>query len=167
MPENKPKTVFVQVIERPARKLLLKRGIKATDYYEYCEEVGCDIWGLLSSVKEALYEPVGLWLPRQLIRPGTSQYVQGVELPAEYNKPVPEGLELISLPLCKMMVFQGEPYDDDHYEEAIGEIWDVMKSYNPTTFGYEWADEEAPRFQMAPMGYRGYIEARPVRLATR
>jgi AraC-like DNA-binding protein len=48
------KTLFVQVVERPARKLLLKRGIKAEDYYDYCEEVGCDVWPLLCSVKEAL-----------------------------------------------------------------------------------------------------------------
>jgi AraC-like DNA-binding protein len=27
------KTVFVQVVERPARKMILKRGIKATDYF--------------------------------------------------------------------------------------------------------------------------------------
>ena len=38
-------TVFVQIIERPQRKLILKRGTKARDYFEYCEEVGCDIWG--------------------------------------------------------------------------------------------------------------------------
>jgi hypothetical protein len=30
-------------------------------------------------------------------------------------------------------------------------------------YGYQWAPEEAPRFQLAPMGYRGYIEARPVK----
>ena len=29
--------------------------------------------------------------------------------------------------------------------------------------GYEWADEAAPRFQLDPQGWRGYIEARPVR----
>lgn len=28
--------------------------------------------------------------------------------------------------------------------------------------GYKWSPEVAPRFQLAPMGYRGYIEARPV-----
>ena len=32
------KTVFVQVVERPERKCLLKRGEKATEYFEYCEE---------------------------------------------------------------------------------------------------------------------------------
>jgi hypothetical protein len=26
-----------------------------------------------------------------------------------------------------------------------------------------WADEDGPRFQLEPQGYRGYIEARPVR----
>ena len=71
------KMVFAQVIDRPERKVLLKRGIQATEYFAYCEEVGCDIWAFLSSVKEALYEPIGMWLPKHLIKPGTSTYVQG------------------------------------------------------------------------------------------
>ena len=29
--------------------------------------------------------------------------------------------------------------------------------------GYAWADADAPRFQLEPMGYGGYIEGRPVR----
>lgn len=162
--ENKnTNTVFVQVVERPARKVLLKRGIKADEYFAYCEEVGCDIWGVLTSVKEALYEPIGMWLPKSLIKEDTSQYVQGVELPLDYSKPIPEGFEIIELPPCKMMVFQGQPYEDENFEEAIGDMWELMKTYDPVLYGYEWADEEAPRFQLAPMGYRGYIEARPVR----
>ncbi|MGL5512945.1 MAG: helix-turn-helix transcriptional regulator, partial [Sporomusa sp.] len=43
----KSSVVFTQVIERPARKLILKRGTKAADYFAYCEEVGCDVWGML------------------------------------------------------------------------------------------------------------------------
>jgi len=54
------KAVFVQVAERPERKVLLKRGVKAEDYFAYCEEVGCDVWPVLTSVKEALYEPIGM-----------------------------------------------------------------------------------------------------------
>lgn len=157
------KTVFVQVVERPARKVLLRRGKRAADYFEYCEEVGCDVWPLLSSVKEALYEPIGMWLPRRLIPEGTSQYVQGVELPLDYAKPVPDGYELIELPPCKMMVFQGEPYDDENFMDEIGDVWEAIDNYNPETYGYAWAPEDAPRFQLAPMGYRGYIEARPVK----
>ena len=158
-----PNTVFVQVIERPARKVILKRGIKAADYFEYCEEVGCEVWGMLSSIKEAMYEPIGMWLPKSLINKGTSTYVQGVEVPMDYDGSIPEGFDIIQLPPFKMMVFQGEPFDDEEFMEAIGDIWGVMKEFNPETYGFQWADEEAPRFQLAPMGYRGYIEARPVK----
>jgi AraC-like DNA-binding protein len=162
--EKKEKnTIFVQVVERPSRKLLLKRGIKATEYFAYCEEVGCDVWGVLTSVKEALYEPVGMWLPDHLIKEGTSKYVQGVELPLDYNNEIPEGFDLIELPPCKMMVFQGEPYDDENFESEISNVWKSIENYNPQIYGFQWAEQEAPRFQLAPMGYRGYIEARPVK----
>jgi AraC-like DNA-binding protein len=156
-------TVFVQIVERPARKLILKRGIKAAHYFEYCEEVGCDVWGMLCSIKEAMYEPVGMWLPENMIKPGTSQYVQGVEVPRDYSGKVPDGFDIIDLPPCKMMVFQGEPYDDEKFEESIKDLWEVMKRYNPQIYGFDWADDEAPRFQLEPQGYRGYIEARPVK----
>lgn len=162
--DSNAKTVFVQVVDRPARKLILKRGIKATHYFEYCEEVGCDIWEILSGIKEALYEPIGMWLPENLIKPGTSVYAQGVEVPADYDGPVPEGFDVIELKPCKMMVFQSQPFDDEKFEDAIDEIWEVMKSYDPKLYGFEWADEDGPRFQLEPQGYRGYIEARPVRL---
>ncbi len=161
------KTVFVQVVERPLRKLILKRGIKATHYFEYCEEVGCDVWGMLSSIKEAMYEPAGMWLPKNMIKTGTSQYVQGVEVPIDYVGEIPEGYEIIELQPCKMMVFQGEPYEDERFEESIEELWDVMKKYNPQIYGFEWAEDDAPRFQLEPQGYRGYIEARPVRQLNR
>lgn len=161
--ESKTKTVFVQVIERPARKVLLKRGYKAEGYWEYCEEVGCDIWPVLTSVKEALYEPIGMWLPKHMIKPGTSLYVQGVEVPLAYANQIPEGYELVDLPACTMMVFQGEPYEDDNFSEEIGDVWEHINRFNPQIYGYEWAPEAAPRFQLAPMGYRGYIEARPVK----
>lgn len=157
------KTVFVQVVDRPARKLILKRGIKATHYFEYCEEVGCDVWGVLSSIKEALYEPIGMWMPPNLIKPGTSVYAQGVEVPVNYEGEIPEGFDLINLKPCKMMVFQGQPYEDEKFDDEINQLWDTMKNYNPDVYGFKWADEDGPRFQLAPMGYRGYIEARPVK----
>ncbi len=159
----KTSTIFVQVVDRPARKLILKRGIKAGDYYAYCEEVGCDVWDVLTGIKQALYEPIGMWLPQNLVKPGTSIYAQGVEMPANYSGPVPEGYDLIDLPPCKMMIFQGQPYDDKDFEEAIGSLWETMKNYNPEIYGFKWADEDGPRFQLAPQGYRGYIEGRPVR----
>ncbi len=155
--------VFVQIVDRPLRKCLLRRGIKAQEYFAYCEEVGCDVWGVLCSVKEALYEPIGMWLPSRLIPEGTSEYVQGVEVPLDYDKPLPQGFELVELAPCQMMVFQGRPYDDADFEEEVLGLMKVIDEFDPSIYGFAWADEDAPRFQLAPMGYRGYIEARPVK----
>ncbi|MBN1191469.1 MAG: helix-turn-helix transcriptional regulator [Dehalococcoidales bacterium] len=156
-------TVFVQVVDRSARKLILKRGTKASDYFAYCEEVGCEIWNILSGIKEALYEPIGMWLPENLRPAGTSVYAMGVEVPAGYCGPIPEGYDIIDLKPCKMMIFQGQPYPEEKFQEAIGELWEVMKTYNPEIYGFAWADDAGPRFQLEPRGYRGYIEGRPVR----
>jgi len=38
-----------------------------------------------------------------------------------------------------------------------------MKKFNPEVYGYKYADELAPKMQLAPLGWRGYIEMRPVR----
>lgn len=161
--KNITKSVFVQVVERPERKALILRGKKAKGYFEYCEEVGCDVWSVLTSVKEALYEPVGMWLPSSLILEGTSEYVQGVEVPVDYSNEIPAGYELIELPPCKLMVFQGETYQDEDFMEAIDEVWKHIEKFDPTVYGYEWDPQIAPRIQLAPMGYRGYIEAKPIR----
>jgi len=157
------KAIFVQIVERPARKLILMRGKTATQYFEYCDEVGCDVWGILSSIKEALYEPIGMWMPPNLKPAGTSTYTQGVEVPLDYDDEIPEGFEMIELPPCKLLIFQGQPYDDENFGDAIDELWQQTENFNPEIYGYEWADEDAPKFQLAPMGYRGYIEGRPVR----
>ncbi len=156
-------TVFVQVVDRPARKLILKRGREARDYYEYCEELGCDVWSQLGGIEDVLHEPMGLWLPDGLRRPGTSTYAQGVEVPLHYTGEVPDGFEIIELPACKMMIFQSQPFDDADFERAIDSLSDVIGSYQPETYGYAWDAEAAPRFQLEPLGYRGYIEGLPVR----
>jgi AraC family transcriptional regulator len=161
--KTKASTVFVQVIDRPARKLILKWGKKATHYFDYCNEVGCEIENELGKIKDALNEPMGVWLPKNLRKPGTSEYSMGIEMLANYKGKVPEGYDIIDLKPCKMMVFQGPPYDDAKSEEAIHDLWEVMKTYNPELYGFSWADEDGPRFQLAPQGYRGYIEGKPVR----
>ena len=55
---EKVRTVFIQVIEKPARKAVIRRGVRAEDYFAYCEEVGCDVWGLLTSMRSLCGEPV-------------------------------------------------------------------------------------------------------------
>lgn len=160
---KRPETIFVQVLDRPARKMIVKRGRKATHYFEYCEELGCDVWNQLAAIPNAVQEPIGMWLPDCLRPPGSSQYIQGVEVAADYDGDMPDGFELISLPPCKMMVFQGPPFEDKEFERAIASLWDAISTYRPETYGYQWADDDGPRFQLCPEGYRGYIEGRPVR----
>ena len=156
------KNVFVQVVERPARKVLIKRGKEATEYWKYCEEVGCDVWGLLTSIKSISGEPVCLWLPKKYIAPGTSEYVQGVEVELDYTGEVPEGFDVIEFPASKFLMFQGEPFEEENFMEAIGQIWEAAKKYNPESIGYCW-DDENPRIQLEPIGKRGYIELYPVK----
>ena len=163
MNENKDiRNIFIQVIEKPARKVIIKRGIKANEYFSYCEEVGCDVWGLLTSIKSISGEPVCMWLPKHLRKPVTNEYVQGVEVESDYNGSVPEGFEIIELPAAKYLLFRGEPFADEDYEQAITEIWQAEKKYDPAFIGYEW-DEENPRIQLEPRGERGYIELVPVK----
>lgn len=156
------KTVFIQVIEKPARKVLIKRGIKAADYFAYCEEVGCDVWGLLTSIKSLAGEPVCLWLPQGYRKPGTSEYVQGVEVPADYSGVVPDGFDVIDLPPAKYLMFQGEPFAEEEYGQAILEVQDAMQKYDPASIGYAW-DDLNPRIQLEPIGKRGYIELRAIK----
>ncbi len=160
---NKSTIIFAQAIDRPRRKAIIKRGVSADNYFDYCNEMGCDVWGVLCSVKEALYEPMGMWLPKKLIANNTSLYVQGVEVPYDYSGVVPNGYDLITLDQCKMMIFQGPKYDDKDFQDEIGKVMEAIDEFDPAPFGFEWADEEAPRFQYEPQGDRGYIEGRPVK----
>ncbi len=153
--------IFTQVVEKPRRKMILKRGIKAEEYFAYCEEVGCDIWGTLTSIKEALGEPMGLWLPERMRPDGTSTYVQGVEVAEDYAGIVPEGYDLIDMPAAKIMVFQGEPYDDEIFIEAIAALRKAIEKYDPRIYGFKWK-EDGIQFQLEPQGYRGYIEGKEV-----
>ena len=173
--ETKTNVIFTQIMERPARKLILKRSKKATDYFSYCEEVGCAEdangeytgaplpWVILGGIKEALYEVAGVWLPENMRPEGTGIHAAGVEVPADYAGEIPEGFDVIDLEPCQMIVFQGEPYADEDWEEAIGGGMEQFMKFNPEVYGYEYADELAPRMQLEPMSWRGYIEMRPVR----
>lgn len=158
------KNLHVRLIEFPARKLILLRGKKAKTYIEYAQEVGCDVWGILASIKEALYEPVGLWLPERMRTEETSVYAQGVEVPVDYQGLIPEGFDVIDLPACTMLLFQGDPYDEVRFDEAIEAVMEQIDTYDPSINNCQWAEKEGPRIQLEPQGYRGYIEARPVYL---
>lgn len=156
------KNVFIQVIKKPERKVIIKRGKTADDYFAYCEEVGCDVWGLLMSMDSLCGEPVCLWLPDSMKKSGTSTYVQGVEVDKDFEGDIPDGFDIISLPEAEYLMFQGEPFREEDYCEAITAVQQSMNNYDPSVIGYKW-DKENPRIQLEPIGERGYIELMAVR----
>ena len=103
-----------------------------------------------------------MWLPEQYRKPGTSEYVQGVEVETDYAGEVPEGFDVIDLPEADFMVFQGEPFEETEYCAAIEGVQEAIKRFDPRGRGYRW-DEENPRIQLEPVGSRGYIELMPVK----
>ena len=156
--------VFIQVVRKPERLCIIKRGTHAEDYFPYCEEVSCDVWGMLMSMRSLCGEPVSMWLPPRYKKPGTSTYVQGVEVEPDYIGVIPEGFYTIHLPEAEYLMFQGQPFREEDYCEAIRAVQHAMDMYDPANIGYRW-DDENPRIQLEPRGGRGYIELRAVRRA--
>ncbi|MGM9568283.1 MAG: helix-turn-helix domain-containing protein [Clostridia bacterium] len=155
-------SVFVQLMRKPERKVILKRGVKAEDYFSYCEEVGCEVWGILMSMDSLCGEPVCLWLPEAFKKENSSTYVQGVEVEMDYSGIVPEGFDVITLPSAEYLVFQGEPFLEEDYCNAITAVQTAIEKYDPSLIQYQW-DDRHPRIQLEPRGERGYIELRAVR----
>ena len=154
--------IFIQVIRKPERLCIIKRAVNAEDYFPYCEEVSCDVWGILMSMHSLCGEPVSMWLPAKYKKPHTSTYVQGVEVETDYAGIVPEGFDVIRLPEAEYLMFQGQPFREEDYCEAIRSLQHAMDGYDPSVIGYAW-DDENPRIQLEPRGARGYIELRAVR----
>ena len=155
-------TIFIQIIRKPERLCIIKRGVRAEDYFPYCEEVSCDVWGILMSMRSLCGEPVCMWLPPQYKEPNTSTYVQGVEVETDYLGVIPEGFDVIRLPEAEYLMFQGQPFREEDYCEAIQAVQQAMEGYDPSVIGYQW-DDGNPRIQLEPRGERGYIELRAVR----
>lgn len=153
--------IFIQTVRRPERLCIIKRADHAENYFAYCEEVSCDVWGILMSMKSICGEPVSMWLPPKYKKPNTSTYVQGVEVGLDYMGIIPEGFDTIHLPETEYLMFQGQPFREEDYCEAIQTVEYAMDNYDPSVIGYCW--DEQPRIQLEPRGERGYIELRAVR----
>ena len=113
-------------------------------------------------MKSLCGEPISMWLPEKYKKPNTSTYVQGVEVETDYMGMIPEGFDTIHLPESEYLMFQGPPFREEDYCEAIRTVQAAMDSYDPSIVGYRW-DDENPRIQLEPRGGRGYIELRAVR----
>ena len=155
------RNIYVTRITKPKRKVMSKRGVKGDNYWDYSMEVGCDVWGILKSIAS---EPVCMWLTDKYRTKGSSVYVQGVELPVDWNGKVIEGFEVIEMDECEYLMFQGEAFEEEYYEEAIEEVERAMDKYDPFLIGAKWSVRE-PRIQLEPRGERGYIELRAIEKA--
>lgn len=159
-----PRTVTVTVIEKSARKLVLKRGIKSTDYFSWCAEIGCDAWELMSTITPALDKVAFVKLPPHLVIKGTSKAACAIEVSLDFDSYIPEGFDIIELPAHLMMLFQGAPYENEEwYGEAHSELRRAIKNYVPELYGYEFAKHSAPHFYYGTSAKTGCREMIPVR----
>lgn len=151
-------------VQRPKRKLLFFRSRKATDYWSYCEEVGCDWEGMFNSVAEKLDTAALLELPPCLQKEGFSSIAAGIEVPLEYQGTLPGEWEAAELEPCEMMVFQSGPYENEEdFCVALGHVCDAMEKCDLKAYGYEGDDTLAPRFNYGAEAKKGAKIAIPVR----
>jgi AraC family transcriptional regulator len=156
-PIRETKNIFISLIEKSERLLLYKPGSEGQDdYWEYASAVGCDLWGILVSLK-SLGEPVCLYLPKSLQIKGESSYVQGVEEPLDYSEPLPAGFKKRILPPALFLLFQGEPFKEEEYQEAIVSLKKAIDAYDPKPLGYR-KKSAGLRIPLEPRGERGYLE---------
>jgi AraC family transcriptional regulator len=159
--ENVSRTVTVTVVERPARKLIYLRH-HAADYFTGCEEVGCEWEGFFNSIPEKYDTAAGGRLPEFLIQPDTKGQAFFVEVPLNYNKPIPDGYELAELPPCTYLYFNGMPFDNQNdFPIAIGIINEAIENYPFEQFGWE-KSENAPYLGMGAEAKTGARSAVPV-----
>ena len=156
--------VTVTIIKRPARKLMLLRSARASDYFSYCEEMGCDWERILNNITEKFDSAAILTLPDKLIKAGTSAIAVGIELPADYSGNLPEKYEIIELPACEVLYFQGMPYEDKkEFVKAIEIVNKAIAEYKPEVFGYKFADDSIPEFNFGALPEKGARIMKPVK----
>ena len=153
----------VTPVNRPKRKLIYLTSKSATDYLSYCEEVGCDWEGLLNSIHEKFDTAALINLPDFLQDQGIGTIAAGVEVPIEYDKPLPEGYRVAELPECVMLFFQSEAYDNpDDFGKYIAQVFKAIEHYDFERYGYKYASSIAPTLNLGAEPETGARVAIPV-----
>lgn len=142
-------TIFKGV--KMSRKLIYMPARNATHYFEYVEEVGCDVTEKLAELPGIISEPMGIWLPKKYRQTGESEYVQGVEVPIDYSEHIPSCYNVIELPSMRFVQYQSPPFKDEEFMEAVQIVQDIIKSNHEDI-------HNSIRYQFNPLGFRGYIE---------
>lgn len=138
---------MITTVERPKRKLIFLRSKKATEYFSYCEEMGCEWEGLFNSIPTKIEDAAILELPKFLIKEGFSNIASGVEVPLDYNNDIPKNCEITELEECKMLFFESEAFEkEEDFFPACESVFKAVEKYEPIKYGFKYADEMAPRF---------------------
>ena len=139
----------VTPVTRPKRKLIYLPSHGATGYFDYCEEMGCQWEGLLNSIPEKFDAAALLELPDFLQTKGESKIASGVEVPPDYEKPLPAGYRVAELQECIMLYFQSGPYENpDDFGTVIAQVLKAAKNYDFERYGYRPANQIAPTFNL-------------------
>lgn len=148
---------------REKRKLIYLPSKNADGYFSYCEEVGCDWEGLLNSVPEKLDTAALLELPDFLVEEGIGVTASGIEVPLDYDKPLPSGYKTATLSECIMLYFQSEPFENpDDFGEYIGKVFRAIENYDFERYGYKTAYNLAPYMNFGAETNTGARVAVPV-----
>ncbi len=160
---DKTSICTVTPVNRPKRKLIYLPSKSATGYFSYCEEVGCGWEGLLNSISEKFDTAAIVELPEFLQEEGFSEIASGVEVPLDYDKPLPEGYKIAELSECIMLYFQSEPFENpDDFGVYIGQVFKARDNYNFERYGYKTANDVAPWFNFGAQTDVGARIAIPV-----
>ena len=85
-------------------------------------------------------------------------------MPFDWNGKVMDGFEVVDMDESEYLMFQGEAFEEEYYEEVIKEVERAMEKYDPSLIGDRWNGDE-PRIQLEPRGERGYIEYKAIKKA--
>ena len=110
--------IFIQVIHKPERKVICKRGIKAEDYFPYCEEVGCDVWGV--RLHGSLLAFLGSWALTMISTLSVGMLAGGV---AKDSK---QASVIASILYFPMLVFSGTTLPIEVMPKAMQKIVSVF-----------------------------------------
>ena len=153
----------VTPVQRPKRKLIYLPSKSASCYFSYCEEMGCGWEGLLNSIPEKFDTAAILDLPEFLLEKGFGKTASGIEVPLDYDKPLPEGYRIAELDECIMLYFQSEPFENpDDFGDYIGQVFKASENYNFESYGYKTAENIAPDFNFGAEPETGARIAVPV-----
>lgn len=160
---NDIRLCMITAKERPRRKLIYLPSNNAQEYISYCEEMGCDWEGLLNSILEKYDTAALIELPEFLIKEGFSKVASGIEVPLDFNKPLPNQYKIAELEECLMLYFQSEPYEkEEDFCQAIESAYAAINKYDPSLYGYKLAYGLAPSFNFGADKNTGARLAIPV-----